>query len=76
MKVFVLFTSDTFLSFNVFLRSIMYKHIDNPTVKTVGFLVDLMVKEAGSWIILDIYTKKITRSESWGSIDQSPSESR
>jgi hypothetical protein len=40
MKVFVLFTSDTFPGFNVFFKGILYINLStiHPTVKTVGFL--------------------------------------
>ena len=45
MKVFVLFTSDTFPGFNVFFKGILYINLStiHPTVKTVGFLVDFHV---------------------------------
>jgi hypothetical protein len=45
MKVFVLFTSDTFPGFNVFFKGILYINLStiHPMVKTVGFLVDFNV---------------------------------
>ena len=42
MKVFVLFTSNTFPGFNVFFKGILYINLStiHLMVKTVGFLVD------------------------------------
>jgi hypothetical protein len=48
MKVFVLFTSDTFPGFNVFFKGILYINLStiHPMVKTVGFLVEFYVRVA------------------------------
>jgi len=45
MNMFVLPTSDTFMGFNVFFKSLLYISIPavHPKVKTVGFLVDIYV---------------------------------